>query len=73
MDSKSRSVAKALSYRAFASLTTGGIFFAITGDWKLSAGAGLVDSVIKLGLYFVHERAWNHVKFGQPKPPEYEI
>ncbi len=73
MESKSRSVAKAVSYRVLGSLTTGFIFFFISGDWKLAAGAGLADSVLKLGLYFLHERAWNHIQFGRPKPPEYEI
>jgi len=73
MDSHSRSVAKAVSYRIFGSLSTGVIFYFLTGDWKLSAGAGIADSVVKLGLYFLHERVWNHISFGRQKPPEYEI
>ena len=73
MESHSRSVAKAISYRLFGSLSTAGIFFFLTGDWKVSAGAGVAESVVKLGLYFLHERVWNHINFGRPKPPEYEI
>lgn len=73
MDSNSRSVAKAISYRVFGSLATGVVVYLMVGDWKVSAGAGIADSVIKLGLYFVHERVWNHIDFGRPKPPEYEI
>jgi uncharacterized membrane protein len=73
MDSKSRSVAKAVSYRLFGSLSTAAIFFVVTGDWKTSAGAGIADSVVKLGLYFLHERMWNHINFGRQRPPEYEI
>jgi uncharacterized membrane protein len=73
MDSNSRSVAKAISYRVFGSLATGIVVYIMVGDWKVSAGAGIADSVIKLGLYFVHERVWNHINFGRPKPPEYEI
>jgi uncharacterized membrane protein len=73
MDSNSRSVAKAISYRVFGSLATGIVVYIMVGDWKVSAGAGIADSVIKLGLYFVHERVWNHIDFGRPKPPEYEI
>ena len=73
MDSNSRSVAKAISYRVFGSLATGVVVYIMVGDWKVSAGAGIADSVIKLGLYFVHERVWNHINFGRPKPPEYEI
>lgn len=73
MDSKSRSIAKAVSYRTFGSLSTAFIFYFMTGDATLSAGAGLADSVVKLSLYFLHERVWNHIGFGRQKPPEYEI
>lgn len=73
MDSHSRSVAKAISYRVFGSLATGLLVYSMSGDWKLSASAGIADSVVKLGLYFLHERVWNHIGFGRPKPPEYEI
>lgn len=73
MESHARSIAKAVSYRILGSLTTALIFYALSGDWKLSAGAGLLDSVLKTGLYFLHERVWNHVDYGRTKPPEYEI
>jgi adenylylsulfate kinase len=57
------------------SLSTAMIFYVYTDDWKVSAGAGVIDSVVKIGLYFVHERIWNHIRFGREKPqaPEYEI
>ena len=73
MDSHSRSVAKAVSYRVLGSMATGLLVYSMSGDWKLSASAGIADSVVKLGLYFLHERVWNHINFGRPKPPEYEI
>ena len=73
MESHSRSIAKAISYRVLGSLTTALVFFALSGDLKLSFGAGVLDSVLKIGLYFVHERVWNHIHFGRVKPPEYEI
>lgn len=73
MESHTRSVAKAISYRAFGSVSTGFLFYFLSGDWRLSAGAGVADSIVKLGLYFLHERVWNHIDFGRPKAPEYEI
>ena len=73
MESHSRSIAKAISYRVLGSLGTAVVFLLLTGDLKLSAGAGILDSVIKVGLYFLHERIWLHIKFGKPVPPEYEI
>jgi uncharacterized membrane protein len=66
-ESPRRSLAKALSYRIFASLCTSFIVFAISGDISLSLSAGLLDTVVKLGLYFVHERMWSRIPFGREK------
>ena len=46
-------IAKALSYRILGSCTTAAICFAVSGKLALSLGAGAVDMVLKLGLYFV--------------------
>ena len=73
MESHARSIAKAVSYRVAGSLATAVIFYILSGNASLSLGAGLLDSVTKIGLYFLHERLWNHIKFGRPKAPEYEI
>ena len=74
MDSNSRSFAKAISYRVLGSLATGGLVYLFTGNLKISAGAGILDSLVKIILYFVHERIWNSIPFGRPAPPpEYEI
>jgi uncharacterized membrane protein len=31
--------------------------------------------VLKIGVYFIHERIWNHINFGRSTKaaPEYEI
>ncbi len=76
MDSHSRSIAKAISYRVLGSIGTGIVVMLLSnGNWKLSAEAGVFDALIKIGLYFVHERVWSFIKFGtKPAPaPEYEI
>jgi uncharacterized membrane protein len=77
MDSNTRSIAKAISYRALGSLSTAGIVFVFSGDLKVSAGVGALDVVTKLALYYLHERVWNHISFGrakaQPPQPDYEI
>ncbi len=73
MDSHSRSLAKAVSYRLLGSGCTGIVFYLLSGELALSLGAGVLDMVLKIGLYFLHERMWNRIEFGRPKPPEYEI
>jgi adenylylsulfate kinase len=81
MESNVRSIAKAVSYRVLGSAATALIFYILSrkvgisqsNAISLSLGGGLLDGVLKIGLYFVHERIWNHIDFGRPKPPEYEI
>ena len=75
MESHARSIAKAVTYRVFGSASTALIVFFFTKSAGASLGAGIADSVIKIGLYFVHERAWDYIGFGRPKQhsPDYEI
>jgi len=75
MESHARSIVKAVTYRFFGSVSTALIVFFFTSNAKASVGAGLADSIVKIGLYFVHERVWDVIPFGRPKvmPPEYEI
>lgn len=74
METPARSIAKAISYRVIGSMCTALICFAISGKAALSLGAGAVDMVLKLGLYFLHERIWNYIDYGREKEaPEYEI
>jgi uncharacterized membrane protein len=73
MDSSARSLAKAVSYRVLGSAGTALIVFIFSGNMPLSAGVGAIDMVLKIALYFLHERIWNYIPYGRPKPPEYEI
>ena len=76
MDSNSRSIAKAVSYRLLGSMVTALIVLFFSGDLKVSIGAGALDMFAKIGLYFLHERVWNNIPFGrktEPVQPDYEI
>ncbi len=59
-----RSFVKALSWRALGSLDTFGISWFITGQLHLGAFIAGTEVITKLGLYYAHERAWAHVKWG---------
>ncbi len=72
-DSHARSLAKAVSYRVFGSLSTAALVYLFTGSTKASLVSGAADSVVKIVLYFLHERVWTYIPFGRPKAPEYEI
>ena len=73
MDSNSRSIAKAISYRLLGSVSTALIVFVFSGNATVSLGVGVADMVTKIALYYLHERLWNYISFGRQKPPEYEI
>ena len=73
MESQSRSLAKTMTWRIIATLITAGVAFALTGKIVLAATIGLVDTLIKLGAYYAHERAWNRVMLGRRRSPEYQI
>lgn len=73
METNSRSIAKAVSYRLLGSAVTGVIVLLLTHKGSLSLSAGALDMVLKIAAYFVHERIWDRISFGRLKPPEYEI
>jgi len=73
MESNTRSIAKAVSYRILGSAVTGLILYGLTGKPGLSIIGSGMDVVLKIGAYFVHERIWDRINFGRSKPPEYEI
>jgi len=73
VESHYRSIVKAITWRTGGTVVTFAVAWILTGNVSLSAGIGLLDTVIKIGAYYVHERLWIRVKFGRLKRPEYEI
>jgi len=56
--SRKKSVWKAISWRVIATVTTMVLVFISTGEWALMLSVGFFDVLLKLGLYYIHERAW---------------
>jgi len=73
LESHYRSIVKAITWRTGGTVVTFAVAWIITGNISLSAGIGILDTLIKIGAYYVHERLWIRVKFGKLKRPEYEI
>ena len=65
MDSNKRSITKALTWRALASLATFIISYIVTGNIAAATGIASVQVVVNLILYYVHERVWNKINWGQ--------
>ena len=68
-DAHHRSIVKAISWRVIATATTVTIVMILTGKLELAAIAGAVDIVLKLILYYLHERIWSIIRFGKRKHP----
>jgi len=65
MEKPIRSLIKAISWRIVATLTTILLVFAFTGNWVLSSGVGFAELLLKIAIYYVHERIWNMLNFGR--------
>lgn len=64
-ETHTRSIVKALSWRLLGTIATSMIVFAFTERWVLSLFVGGVEFVLKIGLFWVHERAWDRVPYGR--------
>jgi uncharacterized membrane protein len=75
-DKHYRSLVKAVSWRLTGSVDTMIISFLITHQLKWALTISGVELFTKIGLFYVHERAWEKLSFGrakEPKKPSFDI
>jgi len=60
----SRTIAKTITWRFIAFIATLIVLYLYSKDWNMSLRYSLVIQIIKLFLYYVHERMWNLSNFG---------
>jgi adenylylsulfate kinase len=73
METKRRSFIKALSWRVFATVITGSVAYALTGKAGFALEIGLIDTAIKIFVYFAHERVWQRIPYGRVEAPDYQV
>ena len=61
---KTRSLAKAISWRILASADTFLISYIITGKLSWAGSITLLEIITKTVLYYIHERGWNKISWG---------
>jgi len=59
-----RHILKTITWRIIATISTILIVWIFTGDLELSLGAGAVEVIIKMILYYLHERMWYKYDIG---------
>ena len=64
-DSSQRSLAKAVSWRVTGTADTFVISWLITGHLMMATGIAVTEIVTKIALYWLHERVWNRITWGQ--------
>ena len=64
-DLKKRTLAKTMTWRFTASLTTFIIAWLLTGDLLIGASIGSIEAIVKIFLYYFHERIWNNISWAK--------
>lgn len=72
-DYHKRSILKAISWRATGTVDTILVSFLVSGQIKMALSIGFVELFTKIGLYYVHERLWNRIRFGIASEDDYQI
>jgi uncharacterized membrane protein len=67
-DKRYRSLTKAIVYRILSICIDYTVAYFITKDFEKSTMIVVLSNSISLGVYFIHERAWNHIKWGKRTP-----
>ena len=65
LETRTRAVVKAITWRITATLDTMVIVFFFTQDFSKALGIGFIEVITKGVIYYIHERAWNKSRFGR--------
>jgi adenylylsulfate kinase len=66
-ETNTRSIVKGISWRVVATTTTIAIVYFFFDRLDLAIAAGMIETVLKVGLYWLHERVWFKVRWGKKK------
>jgi uncharacterized membrane protein len=64
---KKRHLFKAISYRIIGTITTTITGWVITGNFTSGLKIGAIESILKIAIYYGHERIWYMSKYGVKK------
>ena len=64
-DLKKRTLVKTMTWRVTASLTTFLIAWILTGDLLIGVSIGSIEAIVKIFLYYYHERIWNNINWAK--------
>ena len=65
MESKKRSIVKTAVWRSISLINGTLVTFLFLGDISISIGISVTVNIVAVILYYLHERVWNKIKWGQ--------
>lgn len=66
-ETNTRSITKGITWRVLATTTTVVIVYVFFGRLDLAIAAGLLESILKIALYWGHERVWHKIRWGKKR------
>ena len=60
-----RSTFKTITWRIIATITTASLVYLLTKEITVTLSIGILEIIIKMAFYFVHERVWNSINLGK--------
>ncbi len=72
-ETKKRAIAKTISWRITATLTTALLVYLFTGELGIAISVGLLEILAKMALYYIHERVWDKSHFGKKRIPGFVL
>lgn len=64
-ETHARSIVKAVAWRACGTLFTAFVGSFVTGSVKMGISIAALDSVLKIGAFYAHERIWGRIVWGR--------
>lgn len=69
VESHTRTVIKAISWRVIATCTSMSIVYFLTKRPLLTLQFGVIEMLAKITFYYIHDRAWHRVRWGTRRHP----
>jgi len=66
-ETNARSIIKGISWRFIATTTTIIIVYFFFDRLDLAIAAGMIETILKIALYWGHERIWQNIRWGKQK------
>jgi len=64
LESRKRSIAKAISYRLIIVILDFSIIYLMTGKIAIALGFMIISNIYTTVAYFIHERLWTRIQWG---------